>query len=102
MSSKNSTVFLVQLAVYKDVLILLHSRAPDTITVDKIRVTLAVFKEEQVTKIGMQSTHLVARNSLIIFFKEKLNIFRSVFRGCSEHAQQSALKRVKTALLSSI
>ena len=31
MSSKNSTVFLVQLAIYKDVLILLHSRAPDTI-----------------------------------------------------------------------
>ena len=31
MSSKNSTVFLVQIAVYKDVLILLHSRAPDTI-----------------------------------------------------------------------
>ena len=30
MSSKNSTVFLVQLAVYKDVLVLLYSRAPDT------------------------------------------------------------------------
>ena len=31
MSSKNSPVFLVQLAVYKDVLFLLYSRAPDTI-----------------------------------------------------------------------
>ena len=31
MSSENSTVFLVQLAVYKDVLFLLHGRAPDTI-----------------------------------------------------------------------
>ena len=31
MSNKNSTEFLVQLAVYKDVLVLLHSRAPDTI-----------------------------------------------------------------------
>ena len=30
MSSRNSTVFLVQLAVYKDVLVLLYSRAPDT------------------------------------------------------------------------
>ena len=30
MSSKNSTVFLVQLAVYKDVLVLLYSRAPYT------------------------------------------------------------------------
>ena len=42
MSSKNSTVFLLQLAVYKDVLFLLHSRAPQLV---KIRVTLAVFKE---------------------------------------------------------
>ena len=31
MSSKNSTVFLVQLAAYKDVLVLLLSRAPITI-----------------------------------------------------------------------
>ena len=32
MSSKNGTVFLVQkLAVYKNVLFLLHGRAPDTI-----------------------------------------------------------------------
>ena len=30
MSSKNSTVFFVQLAVYKDVLVWLYSRAPDT------------------------------------------------------------------------
>ena len=30
MSSKYSTVFLVQLTVYKDVLVLLYSRAPDT------------------------------------------------------------------------
>ena len=31
MSSKNSTVILVQLIVYKDVLFLLHGRAPDAI-----------------------------------------------------------------------
>ena len=31
MSSKNSTVFLVQLAVYKNVLFLLHGPAPDTV-----------------------------------------------------------------------
>ena len=31
MSNKNSTVFFVQLAVYKDVLFLLHGRASDTI-----------------------------------------------------------------------
>ena len=31
MSSKNSTLFLVQLAVYEDVLLLLHGQAPDTI-----------------------------------------------------------------------
>ena len=30
MSIKNSAVFFVQLAVYKDVLVLLYSRAPDT------------------------------------------------------------------------
>ena len=49
------------------------------IQLDKIRVTLAVFKEEQVTKIGMQSTHLVAQNSLIIFFKEKIKCFYAQF-----------------------
>ena len=31
MSSKNNTVFLVQLAIYKDVLVLLYSRVTDTI-----------------------------------------------------------------------
>ena len=31
MSSKNGTVFLVQLVVYKDALVLLYSRAPETI-----------------------------------------------------------------------
>ena len=30
MSSESSTVFLVQLAVCKDALFLLHARAPDT------------------------------------------------------------------------
>ena len=31
MSSENSTVFFVQLAVYKNVLFLLHGQVPDTI-----------------------------------------------------------------------
>ena len=43
MSNKNSTVFFVQLAVYKDVLVLLYSE--HRIHLDKMRVTLAVFKE---------------------------------------------------------
>ena len=45
------------------------------IQLDKISVTLAVFKEGQVTKIGMQCAHLVAQNSLIIFYNEKIKCF---------------------------
>ena len=33
-SSKNSAVFFVHLAVYKDVLFLLHGRVPDAIRLD--------------------------------------------------------------------
>ena len=43
MSSKNSTVFFVQLAVYKNVLVFFT--VEHRIHLDKIRVTLAVFKE---------------------------------------------------------
>ena len=46
----------------------------------------------------MQFAHLVARNSLIIFLMKKSNVFTLSFSWFSEHAQQSALKSLKSAL----